>query len=75
MPLATPNTVISADDLLVEILVPLLTDLTGKNPGVVLEGIPAGPWLAKLLSDLGTDETWCLTLVGTEAGVGAAMPD
>lgn len=75
MPLTTSNTVISADDLLVEILVPLLTDLADKNPGVVLEGIPVGPWLAKLLSDLGIDENWCLTLVGTEAGAGAAMPD
>ncbi len=75
MPTTTPNSTLSADDLLVEILTPLLTDLTAKKPGVVLEGLPAGPWLGKLLGELGADETWCLTLVGADAKAATALPE
>ena len=55
---------LNADDLLVETLTDLLATLTATRPGVVLEGLPTGPWLASLLAGLADDANWYLTLVG-----------
>lgn len=63
-----------ADDLLVETLLDSLTNLTTTKPGVVLEGLRPGPWLPKLLEQLGTDENWYLTLVGADRATAAGLP-
>jgi hypothetical protein len=75
MPATTSALVLNADDLLVETLLDSLTKLTLTKPGVVLEGLLPGPWLPKLLQQLGEDENWCLTLVGaTDKATAAALP-
>lgn len=75
MPVETSTPVLNADDLLVETLAELLTSLTDTKPGVVVEGLMAGPWLEKLLHQLGTNPNWCLTLVGADKATAKALPE
>lgn len=66
---------LNADDLLVETLTDLLVTLTATRPGVVLEGLPTGPWLASLLAGLADDANWYLTLVGADPATATALPE
>ncbi len=75
MPATTSAPAFNADDLLVETLIDSLTRLTTTKPGVVLEGLMPGPWLRKLLQQLGADESWCMTLVGADKATATALPD
>ena len=77
MPTATTASALTAEELLAETLVELLGKLTDNDakPGVVLEGVAAGPWLARLLNELGSDESWCLTLVGASEEIAKLLPD
>lgn len=63
LPATTP------DDILLPVLTALLTRHTdpGAAPGVVLEGLGPGPWLPRLLAQLGLLPDWHLTVVGPEA--------
>lgn len=65
---------LNADNLLVETLTDLLATLTATRPGVVLEGLPTGPWLARLLAGLADDANWYLTLVGADPATATALP-
>lgn len=73
--MSTSTPFLSADDLLANTLVDLLTQITQAYPGVVLEGVAAGPWLATLLNELGKDDNWCLTLVGADSEAAQLVPD
>ncbi|MEJ7658878.1 MAG: hypothetical protein WKG07_04245 [Hymenobacter sp.] len=65
---ACPLPAITPDDVLLPVLTDLLTDYTNTAPGVVLEGLPAGPWLPRLrLAQLGAQPAWHLTVVSAEA--------
>lgn len=58
---------LTPDDVLLPVLTDLLTDCTNNAPGVVLEGLLSGPWLPRLLAQLGAQPDWHLTVVSAEA--------
>lgn len=62
-----PAPTAATDDVLLPVLTDLITRYTDTTPGVVLEGLPAGTWLPRLLAQLGAQPAWHLTVVSTEA--------